>query len=135
LIPEDTIILFENFSFRYKAQSAPTLHNINLKVSRGEKILILGPSGSGKSTLIHCINGIIPHAYSGESSGSLVLNGSDINSLDIFGISKIAGTVLQDTDGQFVGLSAAEDIAFAMENDCVEISRNAGKGKQSRLPG
>ena len=122
MIPEDTIILFENFSFRYKAQSAPTLHNINLKVSRGEKILILGPSGSGKSTLIHCINGIIPHAYSGESSGSLVLNGSDINSLDIFGISKIAGTVLQDTDGQFVGLSAAEDIAFAMENDCVEIS-------------
>jgi len=112
-------ILFKNFSFRYRAQAEPTLFDINLKINRGEKILILGPSGSGKSTLVHCINGIIPHAYKGESSGVLEIMGMDIKSLDIFEISKIAGTVLQDTDGQFVGLSAAEDIAFAMENDCV----------------
>ena len=109
---------FEHFSFRYRAQTEPTLVDINLKVKRGEKILILGPSGSGKSTLIHCINGIIPHAFKGESCGGLFLVGKDIRDLDIFGISKIAGTVLQDSDGQFVGLSAAEDIAFALENDC-----------------
>ena len=112
---------FEQFSFKYRAQTEPTLIDINLKVSRGEKILILGPSGSGKSTLIHCINGIIPHAFKGESSGSLTLMGSDIRGMGIFDISKIAGTVLQDTDGQFVGLSAAEDIAFALENDCVPV--------------
>jgi len=82
-------------------------------------MLILGPSGSGKSTLIHCINGLIPHAFKGESSGRHLLLGKDVRDYDIFGISKIAGTVLQDTDGQFVGLSAAEDIAFALENDCV----------------
>jgi energy-coupling factor transport system ATP-binding protein len=112
---------FEHFSFRYKAQSEPTLIDINLKISRGEKVLILGPSGSGKSTLVHCINGIIPHAFKGESSGGLFLLGRDIQTFDIFDISKIAGTVLQDTDGQFVALSAAEDIAFALENDCVEV--------------
>ena len=117
---QDTpIVSFEHFSFRYKAQEKPTLTDICLKIYRGEKILILGPSGSGKSTLIHCINGIIPHAFPGESSGTLSLAGNNINLYDIFDISKIAGTVLQDTDGQFVGLSAAEDIAFAMENDCI----------------
>jgi len=113
------VVSFEHFSFRYKAQTEPTLIDISLKVHQGEKILVLGPSGSGKSTLIHCINGIIPHAFKGESSGELSLQGKDIRNLDIFGISKITGTVLQDTDGQFVGLTAAEDIAFALENDCV----------------
>jgi len=113
------VLLFEHFSFRYRAQTEPTLIDINLKINRGEKILILGPSGSGKSTLIHCINGIIPHAFAGDSSGGLFLLGRNIRQFDIFDISKIAGTVLQDTDGQFVGLSAAEDIAFALENDCV----------------
>ena len=113
------VLLFEHFSFRYRAQSEPTLIDINLKINRGEKILILGPSGSGKSTLLHCINGVIPHAFKGDSSGNLFLTDRDISNFSLNDISKIAGTVLQDTDGQFVGLSAAEDIAFALENDCV----------------
>ncbi|MCL2270913.1 MAG: ABC transporter ATP-binding protein, partial [Treponema sp.] len=116
-----TALVFEHFSFQYREQTEPTLIDISLEVNRGEKVLILGPSGSGKSTLIHCINGIIPHAYKGISSGGLYLMGNDIRSLDIFDISKLAGTVLQDTDGQFVGLSAAEDIAFALENDCAPV--------------
>jgi len=118
---ECPVLLFKDFSFRYRAQTEPTLVNINLSVNRGEKILILGPSGSGKSTLVHCINGIIPHAFKGESSGDFLLSAKDVRTMDIFEISKTAGTVLQDTDGQFVGLSAAEDIAFAMENDCVPV--------------
>jgi len=113
------VVIFENFSFKYRAQTEATLIDINLKVNRGEKILILGPSGSGKSTLIHCINGIIPHDLKGEISGRCLLLGKDVRDYDIFSISKIAGTVLQDTDGQFVGMSAAEDIAFALENDFV----------------
>lgn len=126
-------LLFKNFSFRYKTQSEPTLINIDLKVAQGEKLLILGPSGCGKSTLIHCINGIIPHAFDGESSGELFLTGKNINNFDIFGISKIAGTVLQDTDGQFVGLSSAEDIAFALENDCVSVDEMHKRVAQTAL--
>ena len=122
MIQEDSVLLFKDFTFKYRTQEEPTLVNINLTVKRGEKLLILGPSGSGKSTLIHCINGIIPHAFKGEITGDLFLSGKDIKSLDIFEISKTAGTVLQDTDGQFVGISAAEDVAFAMENDCVAVS-------------
>ncbi|MDR0759546.1 MAG: ABC transporter ATP-binding protein [Treponema sp.] len=115
----DFALHLENFSFQYTSQVEPTLYGIDLSVKKGEKILILGPSGSGKSTLIHCINGLAFHAYKGRSSGVFTLLGRDPRKLNIFEISKRAGTVLQDTDGQFVGLSAAEDIAFAAENDCV----------------
>lgn len=113
------IIKFENFSFQYDAQAEPTLKNINLEVYPGEKLLIAGPSGCGKSTLTHCINGLIPFAYSGESTGSLTICGKETKNESIFKISKTIGTVLQDLDGQFIGLTVAEDIAFALENACV----------------
>jgi len=113
------VIRFKNYSFRYRTQADPTLININLTVNKGEKILILGPSGSGKSTLVHCLNGLIPNSFTGEKQGELFFYGKEISGMGIFDISKTAGTVLQDTDGQFVGLSAAEDIAFAQENDCI----------------
>ncbi len=113
------IIEFDHFSFQYYSQSEPTLVDINLKIYPGEKILIVGPSGSGKSTLGHCLNGLIPFYYKGEIQGSLKIKGVETRDLDIFRLSKIIGTVLQDSDGQFVGLTVSEDIAFAMENDCI----------------
>ena len=116
----ETLLKFENYGFQYNAQSKPTLYNINLEVHRGEKILIAGPSGCGKSTLIHCINGLIPFSYKGESTGSLTLCGKETKDMSLFEISGHVGTVLQDSDAQFVGLTVAEDIAFALENDCVE---------------
>jgi energy-coupling factor transport system ATP-binding protein len=111
------IIEFANFSFQYFSQAEPTLHDINLKIYPGEKILIVGPSGSGKSTLGHCLNGLIPFSYRGEIQGSLKINDLETRTLDIFKLSKMVGTVLQDADGQFVGLTVGEDIAFALEND------------------
>ena len=113
------IIEFKEYSFKYRAQVEPTLLDINLSIYPGEKVLIVGPSGSGKSTLAHCINGLVPFSYAGESKGSLLVGGVDPSKEGIFGMSKIVGTVLQDTDGQFIGLTVAEDIAFALENDLV----------------
>lgn len=115
----ETIISFENFGFQYRAQSKPTLFDINLTVKKGEKILIAGPSGCGKSTLAHCINGLIPFSYKGEMTGSVKIKGRETKATGLFEISKTVGTVLQDSDAQFVGLTVAEDIAFALENDCV----------------
>ena len=115
----EVIISFEDFCFQYTAQAAPTLHNINLKVRKGEKILIAGPSGCGKSTLAHCINGLVPNSYPGTVTGSLTVGGKNALDQGLFGLSKIVGTVLQDSDGQFIGLTVAEDIAFALENDCI----------------
>jgi len=114
---QQAIIEFEDFSFQYFSQAEPTLHDINLAIHPGEKILIVGPSGSGKSTLGYCINGLIPFAYKGEMKGSLTIKGEDTREKNIFELSKWVGTVLQDSDGQFVGLTAGEDIAFALEND------------------
>lgn len=113
------IIEFENFTFQYFSQAEPTLKNINLKIYPGEKVLIVGPSGSGKSTLGHCLNGLIPFSYKGEIGGSLKINGLESKEQNIFKLSKMVGTVLQDSDGQFVGITVGEDIAFALENDCI----------------
>ena len=115
----EPVLEFKNFGFQYNAQSKPTLFDINLTVRKGEKLLIAGPSGCGKSTMAHCINGLIPFSYKGEISGSLKLFGKETKELSIFDISRHVGTVLQDSDGQFIGLTVAEDIAFALENDCV----------------
>ena len=111
------IIEFKDFSFRYKEQKNPTLHDINLTINKGEKILILGASGSGKSTLCNCINGLIPFSYGGEIKGSCTVNGKDTQKESIFALSNYVGTVLQDSDAQFVGLTVGEDVAFVMEND------------------
>ncbi len=116
---EEPIVSFQDFGFQYNAQSEPTLHNINLTIRKGEKVLIVGPSGCGKSTLAHCINGLIPFSYRGESTGSVTIRGKETKELSLFEISRTVGTVLQDSDGQFIGLTVAEDIAFALENDCV----------------
>ncbi|OOM07410.1 ABC transporter ATP-binding protein [Clostridium saccharobutylicum] len=114
------VIEFVNFSFKYRAQAKPTLNNINLTIYEGEKVLIVGPSGSGKSTISNAINGLIPFKYEGDISGSLKINGKETKDLSIFELSNMVGTVLQDPDGQFIGLTVGEDIAFKLENDCVE---------------
>ena len=115
------IIQFENFSFQYQAQTEPTLKNVDLTIYEGEKVLIVGPSGSGKSTLGQCLNGIIPTIYHGEMTGSLLVKGKSVFDSSIYDLSNLVSTVLQDTDGQFIGLSVAEDLAFALENDMVDL--------------
>ena len=114
------VIEFKNFTFQYFSQAEPTLHDINLTIYEGEKVLIVGPSGSGKSTLGHCINGLIPFSYRGNTKGSVLVDGLDTQKASLFELSKKVGTVLQDSDGQFVGLTVGEDIAFSLENDCVD---------------
>lgn len=115
---KNPIISFQNFSFQYRAQRRPTLTDINLDIYPGERVLIAGPSGSGKSTLAGCINGLNPFSNPGESTGTLTVDGVDAPHSSIFELSAHVGTVLQDPDGQFIGLTVGEDIAFALENSC-----------------
>ena len=125
------VIEFKNFTFKYKVQAKPTLSNINLTIYEGEKVLIVGKSGSGKSTLSNAINGLIPFKYEGEITGSLKINGKETKDLSIFELSNMVGTVLQDPDGQFIGLTVAEDIAFKLENDCVPQEEMIKKVKKA----
>lgn len=127
------IISFKNFSFQYRAQKKPTLKEINLDIYPGERVLIAGPSGCGKSTLAGCINGLNPFSNPGECSGELIVDGVDAPKSSIFQLSAHVGTVRQDPDGQFIGLTVGEDIAFALENSCMpqdemhEITRHAAE--------
>lgn len=114
------MIEFRDFTFQYDSQAEPTLKAINLTINSGEKILIMGPSGSGKSTLGKCLNGIIPQNEKGTYTGSLTINGKAFSESSIYDLSLDVGTVLQDTDSQFVGLTVAEDIAFSLENEMIE---------------
>ena len=112
------IISFRNFSFQYRAQKRPTLTDINLEIYPGERVLIAGPSGSGKSTLAGCINALNPFSNPGECTGTLTVDGVNAPHSSLFELSAHVGTVLQDPDGQFIGLTVGEDIAFALENSC-----------------
>lgn len=112
------IISFRNFSFQYRAQKRPTLNDIDLEIYPGERVLIAGPSGSGKSTLAGCINGLNPFSNPGACTGTLTVDGVDAPHSSLFELSAHVGTVLQDPDGQFIGLTVGEDIAFALENSC-----------------
>ncbi|WP_077615545.1 ABC transporter ATP-binding protein [Caenibacillus caldisaponilyticus] len=111
------VIEFNHFGFKYRSQAQPTLYDINLTIYEGEKVVIVGPSGSGKSTLAHCLNGLIPFSYKGEVTGSLKILGQEAKDKGIYALSKMVGTVVQDPDAQFVGITVGEDIAFALEND------------------
>ena len=118
---KEVMIEFKNFGYKYRSQAKPTVLDINLTIRKGERVIIVGPSGCGKSTLGHCLNGLNPFSYPGEITGSLKVCGQETKEMGIFGLSKYVGTVLQDTDGQFIGMTVLEDIAFAMENDLVEL--------------
>ncbi|NHN07648.1 ABC transporter ATP-binding protein [Staphylococcus aureus] len=116
----EPIISFKDFSFQYHSQATPTLQNINVDIYPGEKVLVVGASGSGKSTFANCINGLIPFKTKGNITGELYINNQDATVSCLHDRSNVVGTVLQDTDGQFIGLTAAEDMAFLLENNCVE---------------
>ncbi len=133
---ETAAVEFKDFTFQYRAQSESTLRHINLRIEKGQKVMIAGPSGSGKSTIGHCINGLIPHYYKGNIEGELYINGQNTAEMDIFELSKHVGTVLQDSDCQFVGMTVAEDIAFALENDLVPQSEMKDRvAKTAKLVG
>lgn len=127
------IISFEHFSFQYRAQKKTTLHDINLKIYPGERVLIAGPSGSGKSTLASCINGLNPFSNPGECKGTLLVDGVDAPNSSIFELAAHVGTVLQDPDGQFIGLTVGEDIAFSLENSCTPRIKCTRSRKKQHL--
>ena len=110
------MIEINNLSFKYKSQSNHSLKDINIKIKKGECILLCGRSGCGKSTLLKLINGIIPEFYDGEISGSVMVNGMNTFTTPIYELSKNVGSVFQNPKTQFYTTNTTDEIAFGLEN-------------------
>lgn len=128
-------VYVHKLSFRYRTlddepearrkQTAPAeepldqpraIEDISFSLPKGELMLIAGPSGCGKSTLLKCLNGLIPHSYSGILSGEIRLEGRNREGLTLRDLAQQVGTMLQDPDKQILGSTVEQEIAFGMEN-------------------
>ncbi|HDJ89300.1 MAG TPA: ABC transporter ATP-binding protein [Thermoprotei archaeon] len=109
-------ILLENVSFYYEDSKKPALKNINLKISRGEFILITGPSGCGKTTLCRILNGLIPHFYNGRLEGKINILGKDVRETPTYILAKDVGMVFQNPENQLFLSSVERELAFGLEN-------------------
>jgi len=112
----DPIVEVEGLTFRYRRASEPALHDVSLVVEPGEVVLVAGPSGCGKSTLIRAINGLIPHAYPGELTGTVRVAGKPTTEQRLREIGLSIGTLLQDPAKQIVGSTVDAELAFGPEN-------------------
>lgn len=106
----------EHLTFRYRRRAQPALQDVSLRVEAGEILLLAGASGCGKTTLLRCINGLIPHTYSGEMEGEIRLFGHSVRGMSLGQIAQLAGTLLQDPERQILGSYVLQEVAFGLEN-------------------
>lgn len=110
------MIELKNVSFRYSEDHKESISSVNLKIKKGEFVLLTGRSGSGKTTVTRCINGLIPHFYEGVLSGEILLDGKDVRELQLHEIAERVGSVFQDPRSQFFTADTTSEMAFACEN-------------------
>jgi energy-coupling factor transporter ATP-binding protein EcfA2 len=110
------LLEIEGLTFRYRRGTEPAIRDLSLTVEPGEVLLVAGPSGCGKSTLIRAINGLIPHSYRGELSGSVRVDGQATVDLRLRDLAQLVGTVLQDPRKQLVASTIRGELAFGPEN-------------------
>ena len=113
----DNVIKIENLSFSYDSENEQnkTINNISINIKRGSYTVIVGHNGSGKSTLAKLLIGLLE-----PSSGKIYVDNEELNNKSIYKIRNKIGIVFQNPDNQFIGATVEDDIAFGLENHCVE---------------
>jgi len=109
------VIELKNVSFRYAGNKENAIKNISLDIREGEYIILAGPSGCGKTTLARIMVGLIPHFYSGDLKGEVLINGVDVRKTTIREITKIIGYVFQNPEDQILMTEVLRDISFRLE--------------------
>jgi energy-coupling factor transporter ATPase len=110
------LIEIKNLSYTYPGASNPSIHDVSLKIEKGEFVLITGPSGCGKTTLCRCFNGLVPHFYQGEIKGEATVSGINVLENHTYDMAKHVGLVFQNPENQLFALSIEKDVAFGLEN-------------------
>ncbi len=105
--------------YRYPGSGEDVLRGVNLTVERGEVLAVVGLSGSGKSTLCYCLSGIVPHIYSGNMRGEVLIKGTPTTSMKIPQIATRLGIVFQEPDTQLFSPTVEDEVAFGPENLCL----------------
>ena len=96
------------------------ISGLDMTIRDGEFVVLTGGSGCGKTTITRLINGLIPHYYNGELSGSITIDGVSVPDTPIFETAKKVGSVFQNPRSQFFNVNTTDEIAFAAENQCIE---------------
>jgi len=110
----------EEVTYTYPNAEEPALRGVTLTVEEGEFILLTGPSGCGKTTLCRCLNGLIPHFYSGEMRGEVRVLGLSTREHPPSELARYVGLIFQNPDNQIFSLTVEKEVAFGLENLGVE---------------
>jgi cobalt transport protein ATP-binding subunit len=106
----------EGLCYSYPNTTDLALRDVNLQIEEGEFILLTGPSGCGKTTFCRCLNGLIPHFYSGDMKGDIRIDGLSTREHPTYELAKHVGLIFQNPDNQIFSLTVEKDIAFGLEN-------------------
>lgn len=114
----ETLAIIEtgSLTYMYPGGTEPSLVDVSLTIEKGEFVILTGPSGCGKTTLCRCLNGLIPHFYSGKLEGDITVAGLKVSEHSIYELARNVGLVFQNPENQLFALSVEKDVAFGLEN-------------------
>jgi energy-coupling factor transporter ATPase len=110
------IIKTSNLTYTYPGGTEPCLVDVSLTIEKGEFVILTGPSGCGKTTFCRCLNGLIPHFYSGKLEGEITVAGLEVSEHSTYELARHVGLVFQNPENQLFALSVEKDVAFGLEN-------------------
>ncbi len=112
------VLEVNHLEFSYPSTSLKAVKDVSFKIYKGEYTCLLGHNGSGKSTIARLIMGLLE-----ANKGDILIFNEKLTEDNLYDLRKKLGIVFQNPDNQFIASSVKDDIAFGLENDCVEENK------------